>query len=147
MVDVAESVLLTDTSRPSLDRCRVEFHGASAESADQMMMMPAGAAAPIHRLAVRRSQHVDVSVVRELLQGPVHGGQADAVAVRAQAGVQLLRALELAGRLQRRPDGTALPGLHPGLDLGLGPFAVLGHSWPPARSRTGIRAGLSARRT
>src|SRR5918912_286397 len=83
-----------------------------------MMVMPAGAAAPVDRLAVPGAENVDVAVVRELLQGAVHGGQAHAVAVRAQPRMQLLGALELAGRLQRRPDSAALPRLDPSAAFG-----------------------------
>src|SRR5919199_2383076 len=78
-----------------------------------MVVMPARAATPVDGLAVRRPENVDVPVVRQLLQGAVHGGKAHPVAVRAQPRVQLLGALELAGRLQRGPDGAALPGLDP----------------------------------
>ena len=133
---VAESVLLADPARPPLDGGGVQFDRSPAGPADEVMVVTAGAAPPVDGLAVRGPQHVDVAVVRELLQRPVHGGQADAVAVRAQPRVQLLRALELAGRLQRRPDGAALPGLDPGLGLGMGPLAALRHLSPPARSRT-----------
>ena len=83
VIDVGESVLLADPPRPPFHRGGVQLQSATTRSADEVMVVPAGAAAPVDRLAVRGPENVDIAVVRELLQGAVHGRQADCVAVRA----------------------------------------------------------------
>src|SRR5690348_6005665 len=84
---IDETVVFADPPGPALDRGAVHLDCPPAVPADQVVVMAAAAAA-IHRLAVRRPEHVDLAVVGQLLQGAVHRGKTDPVAGSTQPGVQ-----------------------------------------------------------
>jgi hypothetical protein len=99
VLDVDEPVLLADAGRPPFDRGGIELDGSPTRPAEQVVVM-AAAAAPVDVLALSGPDDVNIAVLGEALQGAVHGGEPDPVALGTQSGVQLLGAEELAGALQ-----------------------------------------------
>jgi hypothetical protein len=111
VVDVHEPVLLAHRPGPALDGRVVEFDGAPARPAGQVVMVPGRRAAPVDRLPLAGAQDVDLAVLRQVLQSPVDGGQPDAVPAVAQAGMDLLGADEFRRLAERHRHGVPLPGL------------------------------------
>ena len=103
-------VLRRDRLRPLLHRRALHLDRLAADPAHQVVVMVAGRAAPVDRLAVGRAQHIHLARVGEGLQGAVDRGQADRVAAVLEHVVQLLRAAELVHLVERRRHRGALPG-------------------------------------
>ncbi len=74
------------------------------------MVVVAGAAGAVDRLALGGAQHVDGAVGRHGLQRAVDRGQAHLLAGVAQQRVQLLRGAELVDVGEHRRHRGALPG-------------------------------------
>ena len=64
---------------PRLDLVARNLDGIAAPSADQMMMVLAGATLPVDCFAFGRAENVDLAGGRESLKVPVHGCKADAL--------------------------------------------------------------------
>jgi hypothetical protein len=90
------------------------------------VVVVASGAASVGRLAVALADGVQLARVGHQLQGPVDGGEADAVSLVPQLVVDLLRAPELLEVGQDPVDRRPLPrlALRPGRGCGLGRLGV-----------------------
>ena len=92
------------------DRPAFHLHAAPARAADQVVVVHAGAALAVERLAAGITDGVDVALLAEHLQVPVDGGQADVLALAPQLGVDVLGAAEARQGGQRGGQRLRLPG-------------------------------------
>src|SRR5260370_11754036 len=80
-----------------------------------MVVVHAGPALPVERLAAGVANGVDAALLAERLQVTVDGGESDVLALAPQLRVDLLGAAEAGQALQRGGQGLRLPGsAHPG---------------------------------
>ena len=107
VLDVGEAVLGAHLVRPALDRRALDLDGRTALAADDVVVV-AGAAPPVQRLAVVGAQGVQRLLVDHGLQGPVDGRQTDLVAAGDEARVDLLRRAELVAPVDVGLDRRAL---------------------------------------
>ena len=89
VTDVGEPVRRRGRVRPPLHAGAVDLDRAAAGAADQVVVVALGAA-PVGRIAAGGAQHVDLVRIREGLQAPVDGGQADLLPPPVQQLVQQL---------------------------------------------------------
>src|SRR6516164_8059968 len=125
---VGEARLGGDLLRPPLHLPALHLHAPPAVAAGQVVVVDAGPALPVERLAAGVADRVDAALLTERLQVPVDSGQPDVLAGPPQLRVDLLGAAEARQPLQRRRQGLRLPGPpgpgtphrpDPGVPLGL----------------------------
>ena len=75
-----------------------------------MVVVHAGAALAVERLAAGVADGVDAALLAQRLQVPVDGGQADRLALAPQLGVDLLGAREAGQAIQRGGQRLSLLG-------------------------------------
>jgi hypothetical protein len=109
--DVGEARLGGDPLGPLLYRAALHLHAPSAIAAGQVVVVHAGAALAVERLAVGVADGVDAALLAERLQVTVDGGQADLLAPAPQLRVDLLGAAE--ARQARQRGGQRLRLLGP----------------------------------
>src|SRR5690606_2245678 len=85
--------------------------GVTALAADQMVVVRAGGARAVDRLALVGAQHVDLAPVGQGLQRAIDRGQPDLRAVLAHLGVDVLGAAEALAAPEGVMNGVA-PGCH-----------------------------------
>src|SRR5690606_622192 len=113
VLELGEAVRRGHLLGPRLDEPAADLHGGAAPPADEVVVVLDALAAAVERLAVVGAQDVDLTCLRQRLQGAVDGGEPDGVTGLAQGLVQLLRAAEVVGALEEGADRGALP-CHPG---------------------------------
>src|SRR5579875_2221773 len=107
--DVGEPVFPGHLLGPLLNRATFDFNTAAAITAGQMMMVTAGAALPVQRLAVVVPDRVDAAFLAEDLEVAVDGGEPDVLAAAPQLGVDLLGTAKPGQAVQRRHQRGRLP--------------------------------------
>jgi trehalose/maltose transport system substrate-binding protein len=107
---VGETGLRGHPLGPLLHRAALHLHAPAAGPAGQVVMVHAGPALPVERLAAGVADGVDAALLAERLQVTVHGGQPDLLSLAPQLGVDLLRAAETGQAVQRGGQGLRLPG-------------------------------------
>src|SRR3954451_10245628 len=83
VADLGVPVLGGDRPGPPLDGRTLDLDGGTARTADEVVVVGVGAPA-VDRLAVVGAQDVDVTGLRQPLEGAVNGGQADRLATLAE---------------------------------------------------------------
>lgn len=71
------------------DGLRPEFLGPPTDAADQMAMLISSVAPTVARLAIHALENIDLTVVREALEGPVDRRQGEGVAPRGKCKVEI----------------------------------------------------------
>jgi 1-acyl-sn-glycerol-3-phosphate acyltransferase len=107
---VGEARLGGDLLGPPLDRPAFHLHAAPAGAAGQVVVVHAGPALPVQDLAAGVADGVDPALLAERLQVTVDGGQAHALALAPQLGVDLLGAAEAGQAGKRGGQRLRLPG-------------------------------------
>jgi 1-acyl-sn-glycerol-3-phosphate acyltransferase len=110
VADVGEAGLGGDALGPLLDGAALHLHAAPAGAAGQVVVVHAGAALPVQRLAAGVADGVDAALLAERLQVTVDRGQAHVLALTPQLGVDLLGAGEPGQPGQRDGQRLRLPG-------------------------------------
>ena len=95
---------------PRLDLVARNLDGIAAPSADQMMMVLAGATLPVDCFAFGRAENVDLAGGRESLKVPVNGCKADTLALGLELVMKLLGGPKSFGGAKCLFDGRSLPG-------------------------------------
>jgi hypothetical protein len=109
VLNVAETVVRGDLTRPGLHGWTLDLDRATATPAHKVVMVTGGAAA-ISRLTFVSSDGVQLVGTRHQLQGSVDGREADAGAGVTQVVVDLARCAELVSSAQHFFHGGALAG-------------------------------------
>jgi len=94
VVDRSETVMLRHARRPRFDFVARNLNGIAALSADQVVMVLAGATLPVDGFTVGRAQNIDLARAREGLEISVHRRQTDAPPLGLELVVKLLRRSE-----------------------------------------------------
>jgi len=102
--------MLRHPSGPRLDLVARNLDGIAAPSADQMMMVLAGATLPVDCFAFGRSKNVDLAGGREGLKVPVYGCKADTLPLGLKLVMKLLGGPESFGRAKCLFDCRSLSG-------------------------------------
>lgn len=110
MTRVTEPVLAGHRLGPGLHHCGLDLHRLAAVAADQVMVVPRRTG-PIGHLALGGAYGVQLVGLRHGLQRPVHGGEADLVALLEQGTVDLLGGVKFITPSKKRTDGGALTSL------------------------------------
>ena len=108
--DVGEARFGGDAFGPLLDGPAFHLDAAPAGAAGQVVVVHAGAALPVQRLAAGVADGVDAALLAERLQVTVDRGQAHVLALAPQLGVDLLGAAEAGQPGQRDGQRLRLPG-------------------------------------
>jgi hypothetical protein len=129
MRHVDESVSVGDAGGPPLDFGALDFFGAAATAAYQMVMVVLAVAAPVQGLTVVGSQGVQFPGFGECAELVVDGGQPDVLASRPQLHEQVLGGAEPVGAVEGRGQGALLPGRALLGCSGRRVGGAVGHSW------------------
>ena len=107
---LAESVLRSDRLGPRLHGIGVEFHGQSATTADQVVMVDTAFTFAVDHLAVGSTQRIHLTGIGQDLQRAVDRGQSNGLTQVVQHAVQVLGAAKARRAGQEIGDGSTLPG-------------------------------------
>lgn len=94
VTDVGEPVLGGDLGGPLFDDIGLHLHGGAALATDQVVMVIARRAMPVHRFPRIGPQHVDLTSVGQCLQVAVHRCQSDGLSGGFELIVKVLRGPE-----------------------------------------------------
>src|ERR1700760_671694 len=107
--DLGEPVFPGHLLGPLLHRATFDINAAATLTAGQVVVVTAGTALPVERLAVVVPDRVDAAFLAEDLQVAVDGGEPDVLAAAPQLGVDLLGTAEPGQPVQRRHQRGRLP--------------------------------------
>jgi hypothetical protein len=109
VADVGEAGVAGDPFGPLLDGAAFDLDALAAVAAGQVVVMRAGAALAVERLAAAVTDGVDAAVVAEHLEVAVDRGEPDVLAAPPQLGVDLLGAAEAGQVVQSLGERGRLP--------------------------------------
>jgi hypothetical protein len=99
---ISESGVTRHSFGPLLYGPALDLDAFPADPAGEVMVVGAGLALPVQRLAAVVADGVDAAFLAEHLEVAVYGGQADVLAAPPQLGVDLLGTAEAGKVLKRR---------------------------------------------
>ena len=110
MLNLAKPVFVGDVVGPPLDSGAFDLDGASAVTADEVVVMP-HRAAPVGGLTVAGADQVELAGVGHHQQGAVDGCQPNVLTLVAEVVVDLAGRAEVVGAGEQVGDSGALPRL------------------------------------